>query len=585
VQAIPKLSDLVSATGSRLAEGQQRNGGQAFVETPPQRLEARRPVRGSDKNSSIVVWVCLGKPLIRDQLSLELGTRVGKVVRLLAAAHEQPNAICFCGGEIDSGPMTAAASAQPLVSSAPLAYSFFRTAAEAQALGSCLTDVRFIVEPRSPKVRDGVLAAAMQIRQTLRERSEATARAASAAASAASAAGADGGAAAAAAAAVKSKAPTPLILVRLVATDHTLQRLVDIENLTPRDSPLRPLRDLGAQIAYEHVADPYSYSRSVDAKRQARHVRLSEQLCVTLANLRGVEASTDLLHAENANLLSGVRRQLNEEMWELLPTGMQRPLQHSPLTRGSRGYGDGANQPAAAQQTCEVACIEAAVSCLGKAQDALEPMLNDPIGGRRKVSDAALRQAQECLAAAISALRLTDPDRPISTDEWLNLVNGGVLTDCPVARTEATAAASAVGRRRRDLAEATARAERVAERAAAMRTADEKAAAEKVEQDKAAAAWLAKAQTPSKRRAKVPMPVRTAQPRPEPEKGRAAEEQVPKEHAVEHGREEPAAPAQEHDEEHADKKHATAAHATVEHVAELVEEHQYAAASEDVSAV
>jgi hypothetical protein len=548
VQAIPKLSDLVSATGSRLAEGQQRNGRQAFVETPPQRLEARRPVRGSDKNSSIIVWMCLGKPLIRDQLSLELGTRVGKVVRLLAAAHEQPNAICFCGGEIDSGPMTAAASAQPLVSSAPLAYSFFRTAAEAQALGSCLTDVRFIVEPRSPKVRDGVLAAAMQIRQTLRERSEATARAASAAASAASAAGADGGAAAAAAAAVKSKASPPSILVRLVATDHTLQRLVDIENLTPRDSPLRPLRDLGAQIAYEHVADPYSYSRSVDAKRQARHVRLSEQLCVTLANLRGVEASTDLLHAENANLLSGVRRQLNEELWELLPTGMQRPLLHSPLTRGSRGYGDGANQPAAAQQTCEVACVEAAVSCLGKAQDALEPMLNDPIGGRRKVSDAALRQAQECLAAAISALRLTDPDRPISTDEWLNLVNGGVLTDCPVARTEATAAASAVGRRRRDLAEATARAERVAERAAAMKTADEKAAAEKVEQDKAAAAWLAKAQTPSKRRAKVPMPVRTAQPRPEPEKGRAAEEQV--------------------------KKHATAAHAPVEHVA----------ASEDVSA-
>ena len=584
VQAIPKLSDLVSATGSRLAEGQQRNGGQAFAETPPQRLEARRPVRGGDKSNSIIVWVCLGKPLIRDQLSLELGTRVGKVVRLLAAAHEQPNAICFCGGEIDSGPMTAAASAQPLVSSAPLAYSFFRTAVEAQALGSCLTDVRFIVEPRSPKVRDGVLAAAMQIRQTLRERNEVSARAASAAASAASAAGSDCGAAAAAAAAVKSKAPPPSVHVTLVATDHTLQRLVDIENLTPRDSPLRPLRDLGAQITFEHVADPYSYSRSVDAKRQARHVRLSEQLCVTLANLRGVEASTDLLHAENANLLSGVRRQLNEELWELLPTGMQRPRElHSPLTRGSRGYGDGANQPTGAQQTCEVACVEAAVSCLGKAQDALEPMLNDPIGGRRKVSDAALCQAQECLAAAISALRLTDPDRPISTDEWLSLVNGGVLTDCPVARTEAAAAASAVGRRRRDLAEATARAERVAERAAAMKKADEKAAAEKAEQDQAAAAWLVKVQTPSKRRAKVPMPVRTAQPQPEPEKSQAAEEQVPKEHATEDGRKEPAALAQEHDEEHADNKHATAARATAEHVAELVEEH--AADSEDVSAV
>ena len=584
VQAIPKLSDLVSATGSRLAEGQQRNGGQAFAETPPQRLEARRPVRGGDKSNSIIVWVCLGKPLIRDQLSLELGTRVGKVVRLLAAAHEQPNAICFCGGEIDSGPMTAAASAQPLVSSAPLAYSFFRTAVEAQALGSCLTDVRFIVEPRSPKVRDGVLAAAMQIRQTLRERNEVSARAASAAASAASAAGSDCGAAAAAAAAVKSKAPPPSVHVTLVATDHTLQRLVDIENLTPRDSPLRPLRDLGAQITFEHVADPYSYSRSVDAKRQARHVRLSEQLCVTLANLRGVEASTDLLHAENANLLSGVRRQLNEELWELLPTGMQRPRElHSPLTRGSRGYGDGVNQPTGAQQTCEVACVEAAVSCLGKAQDALEPMLNDPIGGRRKVSDAALCQAQECLAAAISALRLTDPDRPISTDEWLSLVNGGVLTDCPVARTEAAAAASAVGRRRRDLAEATARAERVAERAAAMKKADEKAAAEKAEQDKAAAAWLVKVQTPSKRRAKVPMPVRTAQPQPEPEKSQAAEEQVPKEHATEDGRKEPAALAQEHDEEHADNKHATGARATAEHVAELVEEH--AADSEDVSAV
>ena len=116
-----------------------------------------------------------------------------------------------------------------------------------------------------------------------------------------------------------------------------------------------------------------------------------------------------------------------------------------------------------------------------------------------------------------------------------------------------------------------------------MKKADEKAAAEKAEQDKAAAAWLVKVQTPSKRRAKVPMPVRTAQPQPEPEKSQAAEEQVPKEHATEDGRKEPAALAQEHDEEHADNKHATAARATAEHVAELVEEH--AADSEDVSAV
>jgi len=301
------------------------------------------------------------------------------------------------------------------VSSSGLAYSFFRTAAEAQSLGAETASVRFVVEPRSAKTRDGVLATAIAVRELIRQGLPTSG-------------GGDG-----------SGAPPP-VFVRVVSTDHLLQRLSDIEELTPVESPLRPLRDLGADIAYEHVSDPYSYSACPDAKRQARHVRLSEQLCAVLANLRGVAASTDLLHPDNGVRLAEVKTRLSKELWELLPSRGGHRASHSPLTRGSRGsstadkYGnkDADLAAVAREQTCELVCVETAVGALGKAQDALGPLLADPIRGR--ISPEALRIAQDGIASAVAALRQTDPDRPISTEEWLALANGETLRDCPVAR-------------------------------------------------------------------------------------------------------------------------------------------------------
>ena len=126
----------------------------------------------------------------------------------------------------------------------------------------------------------------------------------------------------------------PSIHLRSFSTDHHLQRLLDLEELTPRNSPLRRLHELRVPptITYEYVSDPYSASSCAARRRQSRLVRLGERLQVVLANLRGVSDRADMLRRDNIRTLSDARAEL-KGVWALIPEhgiGVSR----SPITHG-----------------------------------------------------------------------------------------------------------------------------------------------------------------------------------------------------------------------------------------------------------
>jgi hypothetical protein len=405
---IPNLADLVSASKKHLKQGQLPWRDIEPTASTAREKRVRRPPMPppASASDSVVAWLILGKPSIRDQMTLELGARISAAVGTLAASEHPPDIVCFCGGEADGmGGTGAAAAASPVVSSAALAYHYFRAAAEALRIDT--EPVRFIIEPHA-EAREGVLSVAIALRARLREE---------AAAQRARIGGADGGGTAGGGArSVGPGVAPPAIRVVVFSTDHQVGRLRDIEALTPRHSPLTTLRDLPSDVCFVHVPAPYAYATDRSAKRQARHVRLAAQLPVLLANLRVVAEKTGCLHDENARRLADVRRALNEALWELVPAhGAQRAL-YSPLSHGSSASGassrvltgqrDGLKGRGA---LCELECVEAAVGALGRVQEILAPLIADPVHGT--VSAAALDDAQELLRAAAASLRLADPDR------------------------------------------------------------------------------------------------------------------------------------------------------------------------------
>ena len=434
-RSVPNLQDIMSASSSRLADGQIRRASLYVQEQ--RRVERLSRESGDIPDGALVAWMCLGKRPIRDQMSLEMGTRVGALSRLVTTSSERPDLICFCGGDLDAAGgssylLPSVEEPPPMVSASRLAYSFFRTAMEEQGRDAELSHTRYIVEPRAT-VRDGVLTVASALRDMQMRR-------------AAAAAGAPAGGAYGAVGVPPYEGTSPPTFVRLVATDHLLMRLSDMEALTPRDSPLRPLHDLGAEIAYEHVREPWSYSPDATVKRQARHVRLAESIGVVLANLRGVAVATDFLHPDNARTLADVRVRLSDELWKLMPGGASA----GGASAGGGAYAGGAYAGGAYAATsggyggyegdagglerggCELECLEAAVASLGRATELLSPLLAEPLTGR--VSDATLEGAREALLGAVGALKRTDPDRPLTTREWIALARGRELTCCPLAR-------------------------------------------------------------------------------------------------------------------------------------------------------
>jgi hypothetical protein len=383
-------------------------------------------------------WIILCKPTIRDQLTLELGARLSATVQLLAACgpHSLPDIICLCGNDLDGKEATAVAAAATAgavggagreafsgsASAATLSYHFLRSAAEARGID--LSGVTCLIEPHA-EAREGVLSTTIALRARARE-------AMAARASAAASATADAAANAAA------RRPPPRANVKVISTDHQVHLICDIDALTPRHSLLAPLRDINAVVSFERAPDPFVGGRSQDARRRARYIRLAEQLSAVRANLRGVEAKTDFLHRENSRRIADVRAALSEALWELMPrNGGQRALR-SPFDQqeasGRRGDfgpgGGGAGLPGGDRwDTCELACLEASVSCLGRTQEALAPLIGDPLRG--EVSADALRHAMAQLAAAVAWLKQADPDRPVTPDEIRALLSGEPISSPP----------------------------------------------------------------------------------------------------------------------------------------------------------
>ena len=231
---------------------------------------------GATDVKPLSAWLILVKPLVRDQLTLEVGMRVSSAVRLLRT-RAPPDVMVFCGGGLGEPPASAERRkpTPSVLSSAALAYHIFRTAAEAQ--GWDVSRVRFIVEEHSG-AREGALSASIALRSKLRsaQRMRATAAIHRAAA---------------------SPSPPPPIEVTVISTGHHLQRLRDIDTLTPRQSCLGPLHDLSASISCQPAPDPYSFSADADERRQRRHVRLADKLAVLLVNLQGLETHTEFLCA------------------------------------------------------------------------------------------------------------------------------------------------------------------------------------------------------------------------------------------------------------------------------------------------
>jgi hypothetical protein len=244
---LPNLADLMMASRSQLVAGQggqrQRKRRMPSERTPVDRIDSidfslrpppRRPPQPA--TNTLIAWMVLGKPTVRDQMSLEMGSRVGAAVRLLAKG-ERPDVVCFCGGKLDPIQTAAERAHVPPVTSSQLAYSFFRNAAE--MLGDELEGVKFIVEPRAC-TRDGVLATTIALRQKVlaldeqrdKERQAQRARAQAAQARAQAPPPAYGGQIPYLGLPDERDEP-PRVLVRLFSTDHHLFRIQEMEALIP----------------------------------------------------------------------------------------------------------------------------------------------------------------------------------------------------------------------------------------------------------------------------------------------------------------------------------------------------------------
>jgi len=416
----PTLADLVSHSSTRLQASSGLGGDRR--RRPVEKL--RSPVK--DNVPALVAWIVFCKDPVRDQLSLETATRVGASVRLLSSCKERPDIVCFCGGGLEGGPDGFGRRSRGIVGSSALAFSLFRMGAEAQAAD--ISRVKLVVEGL-PKARDGVLATAVSLRESIRLRCGRLGQRAI-----------DG-------AAVDS----PPIRVRMISTDSHLQRLADMEELSPRHSPLRPLHDLSVEIAYEHVANPLARDAKADTARQARHIRQSEHIAVVLLNLKGVMERSSSLHHDNARRLSDVRKCLTDDLFSLMPThGGERALR-APLDRGigngyahgyaygyAHGHMSGAQSSSTGEMddgevgerdggeregTCEIECLEVAISNVGKAISLLSPLSNDPLYAR--LTDDEVSRAIRCLSTAATELQRLDPDRPASPAEWMQVALGG----------------------------------------------------------------------------------------------------------------------------------------------------------------
>jgi len=390
----PSLHDLVSGADTQLRQQGPPAPDRAILSVVNRRRrEDASPVAAAPA-STLTAWVILGKCSVRDQLTLEQAARVHAAVRLLKTGMERPAVLVFCGGDLADARMAMSSTGQPELYTAPaaLAYGFFRSAAEAQGIE--LDGIQFVVDQRSTGAHDGIASAAMALQKAHRERMQHVA-----------AAGAE-----------RRELP---VLVRLFSTDHHLQRLHDVELLSPRQSTLQPLRALRARIEYTHATYPYAFAYNDGTTRRARAAAFADELQVVQLNVEGMLDSGELLHPDNFQRLRHVRSQLGQDLLSYdAPPGSLGHLQMEgavlPTASASKWL---PSMPS--DEQCDRASEEA-VALLGKVQEALKPVAADPT--RVYLPPEELRDLLQLLMGAVRLLRFVDPDRPIKPYEWQRLV-------------------------------------------------------------------------------------------------------------------------------------------------------------------
>ena len=221
------LQDMMGTVNSRLrAQPLGWDGSSNELAAPPRSTE-RQPFSrrwASEAPPAVAAaWVVVCKPLVRGQMTLEHAARVHAAVRMLSNGQtEVPSIICFCGGEL----MECVGVDRWLAASA--GYSFFCAAAEAQ--GVDLSSTTLIVETQTAMLADGLLEAAVKLRGAAAE-----------IARAGGGGGVDGGHGGGGGGGRGGMVLAPM-LMRLFWTDHKLQRLRDIESLSPSRAPPRKSR-------------------------------------------------------------------------------------------------------------------------------------------------------------------------------------------------------------------------------------------------------------------------------------------------------------------------------------------------------
>lgn len=401
----PSLADLVQGADQRLRSGSGQSDPAMKRLVSRRKREEQVPV-SSAPPSTLIAWVIPGKRSVRDQLTLEQAARVHAAVRMLQRSDERPTVICFCGGDLAGGwaspfasPTTSNAGleASKHVSAAALAYGFFRAAVEAQ--GISVEGISFIVEQRSTGVHDGIIFTAQACR-TLRQ-----SKGVAGASGVATGGGRRGGD-------PRGDGLQGPLLVRLFSTDHHLQRLHDIDTLTPRQSALQPLRELRARVEYSYVSYPYGSAVEPNTARRATRAMLASELQVLQLNLRGMLEDAEFLHLDIWDRLTFVRRRLSEDLLEVQYGPDLRPY---PVI-----YDPSGGWPAlASDQACDEAAEEA-VALLGGVQAALREVSLDPI--RSSLPPSQLRALKDDVVEAVRLLQLGDPDRPLKPFEWVSLV-------------------------------------------------------------------------------------------------------------------------------------------------------------------
>jgi len=359
-------------------------------------------------SKAAAAWAILTKPAVRGQLTLEVACRVRAAILRMRELGEVPGLVCFCGSELVDTPAkaharerrhlptdAALADGTAHVSGAQLAYSFFRACADAQSLD--VSGVRFVLHD-GVGARAGLERLAMEL-QSLEAQRVADSK--------------------------KEHSRRSLQPVLLFSTEHHLHRMQDVDTLLPRASLLRPLDALQAAVAFEYVNYPHAYLVDKAMSRKARRVLQAEQLQVLQLNLQGMLRSHELFEPEVWNRVADIRSKLCQELLrgDARSKPSARKRQKDPQTSG--------RQISAHTSIVEIEAMRVAVGSLGRVQCILRPIAQDPLRSVLAVNE--LEEAQELLHSAVSALRATDPDRPLQPREWTALVSGAR----PLAAAEA----------------------------------------------------------------------------------------------------------------------------------------------------